>query len=154
MEESTVYVDNGVFFSHKNEVTGFTGYEVIERNHNESIKSISERQVSHFPLTLCRKLKPVCAFDVEEKVKLSKTKETCRRQEGWEGQEKQGPRSAGGRRSMYNVCLLETSKKKLVVREVEVQMGVMGVSAADNGQFRRGPAMQPRLRGGEDGTGD
>lgn len=66
-----------IFFSHKNEVTGFMGYEVIECNHNEGIKPISERQVSHFPLALCRKFKPVCAFDVEEEVKLSRgTKET------------------------------------------------------------------------------
>lgn len=101
-----------IFFSHKNEVTGFMGYEVIERNHNEGIKPISERQVSHFPLALCRKFKPVCAFDVEEEAKLSRgTKETRRRWEGREGQEKQGHRSVGGRRPTRLVYLFETSKK-------------------------------------------
>lgn len=113
-----------IFFSHKNEVTGFTGYEVIERNHNEGIKPISERQVSHFPLALCRKFKPVCAFDVEE-VKLSRgTKETRRRWEGREGQEKQGHRIVGGRRPTRFVYLFEY-QEEVVVREVDVQMGVM-----------------------------
>lgn len=74
-------------------------------------KPVSERQIAHFPLTfgsyiLYRKFKSVCMFVVKEEVKLYKgTKESHER---WEGQDKDGSRSARlavGDEDQYTRCI-------------------------------------------------